>query len=75
MLIKITEAVRARALRRPLVPAVYHDIDIKRLRARRDEPNAPSGRRNTSFGASIHERANARAAARATSSATPSTCP
>ncbi len=31
MLIKITEAVRARALRRPLVPAVYHDTDIKRF--------------------------------------------
>ena len=31
MLIKITEAVRARALRRPLVPAVYHDTDIRRF--------------------------------------------
>ena len=31
MLIKITEAVRAKALRRPLVPAVYHDSDIKRF--------------------------------------------
>jgi hypothetical protein len=31
MLIKITEAVRAKALRRPLLPAVYHDSDIKRF--------------------------------------------
>jgi Arm domain-containing DNA-binding protein len=31
MLIRITEAVRAKALRRPLVPAVYHDTDIKRF--------------------------------------------
>ena len=31
MPVKITEALRAKALRRPLVPAVYHDIDIKRL--------------------------------------------
>ena len=31
MIIKITEAVRARALRRPLVPAIYHDTDIRRF--------------------------------------------